>query len=77
MRRKSGNDTRHGIDILLRPPGAIKAWEYLNPLCRQYYAATVRPILERDPSTTVGVRCIPVKESLPQNKIRIWFFVTG
>jgi N-carbamoylputrescine amidase len=27
------------------PPGAIKAWEYLNPLGRQYYAATVRPIL--------------------------------
>jgi hypothetical protein len=28
------------------PSGAIKAWEYLNPLCRQYYAATVRPMLE-------------------------------
>jgi len=27
------------------PPGAIKAWEYLNPLGREYYAATVRPIL--------------------------------
>ncbi len=29
------------------PPGAIKAWEYLNPLGREYYAATVRPLLER------------------------------
>ncbi|MGO9212817.1 MAG: carbon-nitrogen hydrolase family protein [Syntrophales bacterium] len=28
------------------PSGATKAWEYLNPLGRQYYATTVRPILE-------------------------------
>ena len=27
---------------------AAKAWEHLNPLGRQYYAATVRPILEGD-----------------------------
>ena len=33
------------------PPGAIKAWEYLNPLCRQYYAATFRPVLESYSST--------------------------
>ncbi|MCG6538415.1 MAG: hypothetical protein L7F78_27790, partial [Syntrophales bacterium LBB04] len=25
------------------PSGATKAWEYLNPLGRQYYATTVRP----------------------------------
>jgi predicted amidohydrolase len=30
------------------PSGATKAWEYLNPLGKQYYATTVRPILERD-----------------------------
>jgi N-carbamoylputrescine amidase len=30
------------------PPMAAKAWEHLNPLGRQYYAATVRPILEGD-----------------------------
>jgi predicted amidohydrolase len=34
------------------PSGATKAWEYLNPLGRQYYATTVRPLLERDPPTT-------------------------
>jgi N-carbamoylputrescine amidase len=28
------------------PPMAAKAWEHLNLLGRQYYAATVRPILE-------------------------------
>ena len=28
------------------PSMAAKAWEHLNPLGRQYYAATVRPILE-------------------------------
>ena len=28
------------------PPGAVKAWEYLNPLGRQYYATTFRPGLE-------------------------------
>jgi N-carbamoylputrescine amidase len=27
------------------PSGAIKAWDYLNQLGREYYAATVRPIL--------------------------------
>jgi predicted amidohydrolase len=32
------------------PLVATKAWEYLNPLGRQYYATTVRPILERDSS---------------------------
>ena len=30
------------------PSMAAKAWEHLNPLGRQYYAATVRPILEGD-----------------------------
>jgi N-carbamoylputrescine amidase len=30
------------------PPMAAKAWEHLNLLGRQYYAATVRPILEGD-----------------------------
>jgi hypothetical protein len=33
------------------PSGATKAWEYLNPLGRQYYATTVRPILEGDSFT--------------------------
>lgn len=27
------------------PPGAIKAWEYLNPLGKEYYARTFRPRL--------------------------------
>lgn len=30
------------------PLGAIEAWEYLNPLGRQYYATTFRPNLEHD-----------------------------
>ena len=30
------------------PSMAAKAWEHLNPLGRQYYATTVRPILEDD-----------------------------
>jgi predicted amidohydrolase len=30
------------------PSMAAKAWEHLNLLGRQYYAATVRPILEGD-----------------------------
>ena len=33
------------------PSGATKAWEYLNPLGRQYYAKTVRPLLEGNSST--------------------------
>jgi hypothetical protein len=33
------------------PSGATKAWEYLNALGRQYYAKTVRPILEGDSFT--------------------------
>ncbi|HET6461528.1 MAG TPA: carbon-nitrogen hydrolase family protein [Syntrophales bacterium] len=33
------------------PLGATRAWEYLNELGRQYYAATVRPILEGNSST--------------------------
>nr|MCU0555650.1 hypothetical protein [Syntrophales bacterium] len=28
------------------PPMALKAWERLNPLGRQYYDETVRPLLE-------------------------------
>lgn len=28
------------------PPMALKAWERLNPLGRQYYAETFRPLLE-------------------------------
>ena len=33
------------------PSGATKAWESLNPLGQQYYATTVRPILEDDSFT--------------------------
>ena len=32
------------------PLSAIEAWEYLNPLGRQYYATTFRPNLEHDSS---------------------------
>lgn len=32
--------------VVSLPPGAIKAWEYLNPLGQQYYATTFRPNLE-------------------------------
>jgi hypothetical protein len=34
------------------PSGATRAWEYLNPLGRQYYDTTVRPILKGDSFTT-------------------------
>jgi N-carbamoylputrescine amidase len=33
------------------PPGAIRAWDCLNELGRQYYTTTVRPTLEGDSST--------------------------
>ncbi len=33
------------------PPMAVKAWERLNPLGRQYYAETVRPLLESGPGS--------------------------
>ena len=33
------------------PLGAIKAWEYLNPLGRRYYATTFRPNLQDDSFT--------------------------
>ncbi|HET6459185.1 MAG TPA: hypothetical protein VFG29_00210, partial [Syntrophales bacterium] len=32
------------------PPGATRAWEYLNPFGQKYYATTFRPLLERDSS---------------------------